>query len=422
MSIIHKIVDWIKRILGRGKPLICGDRVLWIIIAMLSIISILLVFSSTAKMAYDVTESRSSLKFLGTQLFYLGVSLLAVLILHRYDTDKYQRFSWAIWIICAVATLATYFVGSTANGAARWLPLGPIHIQPSEFLKIALIIHLSAMLTSTKGKIRDLNLFPRISKAERKQNPKIFANGTVRILMPILVSVAVILSAHTSSAILAFLISIFILFLAGVKKREIAKLLAIAALAGGLYYLMGMGRSDTAGGRLETWYATWTTDRKPIRIDYVSDTERSMVAIQNGGLFGQGAGQSAMRVEMIHPESDYAFAFFVEEYGLILSMLLLLLYMWIFFRAMWIYERCRDPFRELLVVSLATLILLQALLHVMVSINFLPETGQTLPLVSRGGSALFCTYMSLMLMLSVSAHSGEGEKPKSAPRKPETQQ
>ncbi|MFI3317117.1 MAG: FtsW/RodA/SpoVE family cell cycle protein, partial [Rikenellaceae bacterium] len=117
-------------------------------------------------------------------------------------------------------------------------------------------------------------------------------------------------------------------------------------------------------------------------------------------------------VEMIHPESDYAFAFFVEEYGLILSILMLLLYLWVFFRAMWIYERCRDPFRELLVLSLASLILVQALLHVMVAVNFLPETGQILPLVSRGGSALFCTYMAFMLMLSISVKNEEQPKTK----------
>ncbi len=388
-----------------------GDKVLWIIIAMLSIISVLLVFSSTAKMAYDVTESKSSLGYLITQLSYLFISLIVLFALHRISVNMYGRFTWPIWIICTLATFAARFVGSTTNGAARWLPLGPIHIQPSEFLKVAIVLHLSAMLTREGLNPKNLKMLPSLKKGSKAKNKRFIHESLIPIVIPIFASVAVILSAHTSSAILVFIISMLVLYLAGVKRMEIAKLIMIAVAAAAIYSFMGMGRSNTAGGRVETWIETWTSDRTEVRVDYISDTERSMVAIQNGGILGKGAGQSAMRVEMIHPESDYAFAFFVEEYGLILSLMLLLLYIWIFFRAMWIYERCRDPFRELLVLSLSTLILVQALLHVMVSVNFLPETGQTLPLISRGGSALFCTYMVFMLMLSISAKY-EG-KPKS---------
>ncbi len=393
-----------------------GDKVLWVIIVMLSIISVLLVFSSTAKMAYDITESGSPLKFLATQLGYLAVSLLCVVILHRFSAKMYGQFSWWIWGICIALTVAAYFAGSMTNGAARWLPLGFISIQPSEFLKVATVLHLSAMLSRPGIQNKNLTLFPTLNKKDKVKNTKILKEATLPIMMPILASMAVIVSAHTSSAILIFIVSIFILYMAGIKKIEIAKFIALIILVGGAFYLLGMGRSDTAGGRLTTWATTLTTNRQDVRIEDVTDTERSMVAIQYGGLLGKGAGQSAMRVEMIHPESDYAFAFFVEEYGIILSLLLLLLYAWIFFRAMWIFERCRDPFRELLVLSLALLILVQALIHVMVSVNLFPETGQILPLVSRGGSALFSTYMAFMLMLSISAKNEQTPKPKSAPR------
>ncbi len=402
--------------------LIYGDKVLWVIIAILSIISVLLVFSSTAKMAYDVTESTSPLRFLVMQLVYLLGSLFIMFIMHRFSVNIYRKATWWIWGVCAGLTLLTHFVGGTTNGAARWLPLGPIRIQPSEFLKVATVLHLSAMLTMDSIQVKTLKLFPSRNSKEKAKNSVIWRTGVLKIVMPIFVSVGVILTAHTSSAVMIFLVSLLVLFIAGVSWREIGKVLLLAAAVGGLYMMMGLGRSGTAGGRVETWIATWFTDRTQIKVDYISDTERSMVAMQNGGLLGEGAGQSAMRVEMIHPESDYAFAFFVEEYGLILSVLLLLLYIWVFFRAMWIYERCRDPFKELLVLSLASLILVQALLHVMVAVNFLPETGQILPLVSRGGSALFCTYMAFMLMLSISAKCENTEKVKKATRRSVSQQ
>ena len=158
---------------------------------------------------------------------------------------------------------------------------------------------------------------------------------------------------------------------------------------------LNLGRSETAEGRVSTWIHLWTRSQTDKPIEHLTDTERSMIAIYNGGIFGEGAGQSAMRVEMIHPESDYAYAFFVEEYGIVLAVALLMLYLWIFFRGIEIFRRCGTAFPGLLVLGLALLITCQALLHIMVTVNLIPETGQTLPLISRGGSStLFTTIAS----------------------------
>ncbi len=393
--------------LNLKRAFIFGDRVMWVIVVILSIVSVLLVFSSTVKMAYDVSSASSPFRPLITQVVYLLISLVAMAVMQHVNIKRYADRTWWILIGCIVLTIMAYFSGTTTNGAARWIPLGPIHIQPSEALKVAIVLHLSAMLSANPKRVKSLRLLPSLKKGSKTVNRRAFNEGILPITIPICVSTVAILMAHTSSGIMLFAVSLVVLYIAGVKKFEILKLVIAATLLGALFSLFGLGRSGTAGGRVETWVESWTTDRTQIRVDDISDTERSMVAIQNGGLVGVGAGQSSMRVEMIHPESDYAFAFFVEEYGLILSMLLLLLYLWIFFRAMWIFERCKDPFRELLVLSLAALILTQALLHIMVSVNFAPETGQILPLVSRGGSALFCTYMAFMLMLSISARCEE---------------
>ena len=164
---------------------------------------------------------------------------------------------------------------------------------------------------------------------------------------------------------------------------------------------------ETAGGRVSTWIDLWTSSQTEKPIDRLTDTERSMIAIHNGGLLGEGAGQSAMRVEMIHPESDYAYAFFVEEYGIILAGILLMLYLWIFFRAREIFVRCGTAFPGLLVLGLALMITCQALLHVMVTVNLMPETGQTLPLISRGGSSVLFTVIALGMILSVSRQNDE---------------
>ena len=153
---------------------------------------------------------------------------------------------------------------------------------------------------------------------------------------------------------------------------------------------------------MSAWIEEWTTDGKCSSMSEMSDTQRAMVAIHNGGLFGEGAGQSTSRVVVIHPESDYAYAFFVSEYGLIIALLLMLLYLWVFFRSMEICKKCKTAFPALMTMGLGLLITCQALLHIFVQVNIIPETGQTLPLISRGGTSLLFTTLAFGMIISVS--------------------
>jgi cell division protein FtsW len=193
-----------------------------------------------------------------------------------------------------------------------------------------------------------------------------------------------------------------------VQWTEIWRLIMWAILGVSMVFMLGIGRGDTAGGRISTWIELWTTSRMEVAAEDLTDTERSMIAIHNGGILGRGAGHSTVRVEMTHPESDYAFAFFVEEYGIGLAMILVALYVWVFFRAIEIFEKCPKRFPAMLALGLALLITGQALAHIMVTVNIFPETGQTLPLISRGGSSLIFTCIALGMILSVSRQTEEG--------------
>ena len=228
------------------------------------------------------------------------------------------------------------------------------------------------------------------------------------MFLPIIIACLVIFPAHTSSAVLVFGMSLVMLYIGRVRWVELFRILKWALVGVAFVFVLGLGRSHTAGGRVSTWIEVWTTDRTEVDVDELSDTERSMIAIHNGGIMGRGAGQSAVRVEMTHPESDYAFAFFVEEYGLGLSIILIALYVWIFFRAIEIFERCPKKFPAMLSLGVALLITMQALLHLMVTVNIIPETGQTLPLISRGGSSMLFTSIGLGIILSVSRQNAEG--------------
>lgn len=392
------------------RRLFSGDRVLWIIIGVLSVISVLVVYSSTAKMAYDAHTVRSTSHFLQQQVMILAMSLGIMLFVHKIDCRIYFYLTRPAYFLSLLLTVAVYFIGATTNGAARWIPLGPFQFQPSEALKVATVLFLAQQLAGRQSKIDRIRIVPSLRFWTWRSSPeqrRIWREGTWPILMPMIASCLVIFPAHTSSAVLVFAASWVMMLIGRVRIRELLKLLGLAAAGVVLIMALNLGRSETAEGRVSTWIHLWTQSQRDKPVENLSDTERSMIAIHNGGLLGEGAGQSAMRVEMIHPESDYAYAFFVEEYGLVLAVVLLMLYLWIFFRAIEIFRRCGTAFPGLLVLGLALLITCQALLHIMVTVNLIPETGQTLPLISRGGSSVLFTSVALGMILGVSRQNDE---------------
>jgi len=393
-----------------------GDKVLWITALVLAIISVLVVYSSTAKMAYAVSTLRTSAHFLRDQLLILVLSMAAMMFVYRINSRVYNYFAPWIYGLFLLLTVAVYFIGHTTNGAARWIPLFGFNLQPSEGLKAATILFLARQLACRQNGIEKLRIVPSLNPFDWKlpAQRKIWREGTRPILLPMVASCIVIFPAHTSSAVLVFASSLVMMLIGRIRMSELLKIVGLAAAGVFLIMTLNLGRSETAGGRVGTWIELWTQDRTKVPVEHLTDTERSMIAIHNGGIVGQGAGQSAMRVEMTHPESDYAYAFFVEEYGIILAIVLLMLYLWIFFRAILIFGRCGTAFPGLLVLGLALLITCQALLHIMVTINLIPETGQTLPLISRGGSSTLFTAVSLGMILSVSRQNEEQshDKPK----------
>ncbi len=380
-----------------------GDRALWIVVAILAITSVLVVYSSTAKMAYDSDAIRTTSSFLRAQIVLLVLAAIAILITHRINMRFVRFFSIPFYVLALLATFAVYFVGSSTNGASRWVMVAGFQFQPSEMLKVATLLMVARGLDLHKYVMSKVLLIPATFNPLKWHHSK----GVWSIIVPIVAACGVILPAHTSSAALLFLISFVMLIVGRVPARELKRLVIVIAAIGVIYSIGGAGRSATAGGRVSTWFEIIFTNRSEVSAEDLYDTERAMIAINSGGISGVGAGQSAMRVEMIHPESDYAYAFFIEEYGLILGIILLMSYIWILYRTVIIVEGSRSLYATYVAVACALLITFQALAHVMVATNLMPETGQTLPLVSRGGSSLLFTAVALGLILSVSRQNEE---------------
>ncbi len=394
-----------------GFSLFAGDKVLWVIVAALVIISILVVYSSTAKMGYNPREVRSTADYLRQHLIILlAMCVPIVLIVHRINCRVFNRLSGIAYFVSLALTLSVRFLGFTTNGAARWIPIFGFQFQPSEALKVATIMFLARQLASRQSVMDRLRIVPGINPWRWFTDPEqrhIWKSGTLPILAPMLAACIVIFPAHTSSAVLVFGVSLVMMFIGRVRMSELAKIVGLAVAAVGIIGLLGLGRADTAGGRVSTWVNLWTHSQAEKSVHDLTDTECAMIAIHEGGLIGKGAGRSAVRVEMTHPESDYIYAFFVEEYGLIMALAVLLLYLWIFFRGIEIFKRCETAFPGLLVLGLVLLITCQALLHIMVTVNLIPETGQNLPLISRGGSSMLFIAIAIGMIQSVSRQNDE---------------
>ncbi len=406
--LIAQFINWVRQLFSHK---ISGDKILWIIIATMYIISILVVYSSTAKMAYDINNPVGTHGFLLNQITWLLLAMVMVFIVSLVNSIVFFKLSlWVYWI-GIILTFLALVVGQKTNGAERWLyiPGTGFGFQPSEIIKVGIVMYIAKVLAKRQDNISETKLLPSLMfwKWGSPENRAILKDGFLHIIVPIILATGIILPAHTSSALIVGATSFIMLIVGRVNRFELGKIVLFAALAYVIYSSTGLGRSNTASSRMDTWYETLTTDRHDVPVDKLSDTERSMVAINFGGLFGQGAGKSAMRVEIMHPESDYAYAFFVEEYGLIMGLVLLILYLWIFFRSIDIYRSGCPPFSGLLIIGIALVITTQALLHIMVSINFAPETGQPLPIISRGGSSLVITSIAIGMILSVSRQREE---------------
>lgn len=393
-----------------GFKLLRGDKVLWVILAALAIISILVVYSSSAKMGFSISDTRSVTDLLRGQLIIVGICAVTLILFHYVRCRFYGRIAWLNYWVWWVMTFAAYFFGDAVNDANRWI----FGIQPNEGLKIATVIVLARQLAARQSIIGNLRLLPTLNPKKlfkEQANKRMLREHTIPIMLPVAASCLVILPAHTSAAIIVFVISLIMMYVGRVRRAELLKVIMVvgvfAVVGLGMLSLLRAGRTDTAGGRVSVWKQTLLESRMDVEARQLTDTERSMIAIHQGGLFGKGAGQSSVRVELTHPECDYTFAFFVEEYGLFMALIVMSFYLWIVVRGITIFKQCETAFPGLMVLGLVMVVTLQAMMHIMVSVNFFPETGQTLPFISRGGSSMFFATVAMAIVLGVSRQNEE---------------
>lgn len=398
-----------------SRKIFGGDRVLWIIILMLAILSLLVVFSSTASLAYMKAGGDTSY-YLMSQLRAMVFSFALIFIVHRVRYQTYAKYARIIFIGALIMMLLTFFIGVNLNDASRWLqiPKTNLTVQPSDFLKVALILILAKELAKRQATINKTPLIPKIrifgpklTQKQKRINRDIFFENTLPLLLPIVLTCGTIFLSNLSTAGITFCTCLFMLYIGRVKKWEIFRLVKIVVLSMifvlGIMYAGDIGRSRTWVNRLTGFVGIEQVESKSDNLQ----VEQAKIAIASGGLFGKGPGMSTQRANLPHSYSDFAYAFIAEEYGLVGAILVLALYLWLFFRTIIIFQKCERAFPSLLVLGLGVMIVLQAILNMLVSVNLMPVTGQTLPLVSMGGSSLLFTSGALGMILGVSRQMQE---------------
>ncbi|MCC5930038.1 MAG: cell division protein FtsW [Cyclobacteriaceae bacterium] len=352
-----------------------GDPILWAIVFLLSVISVLVVYSSTETLAYKSMRGNTE-HYLFRHGFLILLSLIAMWLAHRVDYRYYSRISTlALWVSVPLL-MYTWLFGTRLNEASRWLtiPLIDTSFQPSDLAKLALITHLAAMLSKRQQNINDIK------------------ETLIPVLMWTGVICGLIAMSNVSTAVLLFSTSMIVLFIGRVPVHYLFMLMLVGLLAGGVAFKIGE-RGDTVINRVKDFV-------NPQEIPY--QAKQSYIAIAKGGITGKGPGNSDQKDFLPHPYSDFIFSIIVEEYGVIGGTFTILLYLALLYRSMLAASKSENAFGGLLAAGLSVALVIQAMINVCVSVGLLPITGLPLPLISMGGTSLLFTGLAVGIIISVS--------------------
>lgn len=355
-----------------------GDRWIWIIIILLSLLSVLAVYSSTGTLAYKRGVGSESLVIKHFLFIVVGFALIyfAHLINYRY----YAGISKVLMIITIPLLMYTLVFGSHVNDASRWvaIPGTGLTFQTSDMAKLALITFLARMLTKKQENIKDVK----------------------KAFLPIMGSVCLVFIligiANLSTALMLFGVSILILIIGRISFKQIAMV-----CCGGIILLLLL---VFFGPRRETYKSRYKSFMHPEmqNSDKTFQEDQAKIAIANGGFFGKGPGNSTQRNFLPHPYSDFIYAIIVEEYGMLGGIAVVILYLVLMFRIIKIVTQAPKAFGALLAAGLGFSLTIQALANMAVAVNLFPVTGVPLPLVSMGGTSILFTSIAFGIILSVS--------------------
>lgn len=360
-----------------------GDKVIWSVVLILSVFSILAVYSSTGTLAYKKQGGNTEYYML-KHLIILVFGFVLMYVTHLIKFNYYSRISQIAIVIAGLLLLGTLAMGTNYNEASRWLTLPVINLtfQSSDLAKLALIMYVARLISKKQEQIKD------------------FKAGFIPILLPIIIICGLIFPANLSTAAMLFITCLVLMFIGRVNLRYMISMagIFIAAMA----ILVVLIYNSPGQGRLGTWHNRIDNFFNGDEGEEQYQVEQAKIAIATGGVFGKMPGNSTQRNFLPHPYSDFIFAIIVEEYGLIGASVLVLLYLILLFRATRIVVKSPGNFGAFMAIGLSFSLVFQAMVNMAVAVHILPVTGQPLPFVSMGGTSIWFTSIAIGILLSIS--------------------
>ena len=359
-----------------------GDRIIWAVIFMLTLFSILAVYSSTRSLAFTKGNG-NTVYFLIKHVSILVVGFIIVYITHLIPYKYYSRLSQLLLLISIPLLILTLFLGASYNDGLRWIKVPGIGLtfQTSDLAKLALIMYVARMLSIKQNNIKD------------------FKSAFLPVFSPVVIICLLIVPANFSTAAILMFTSIILMFIGRLSLRYLALSGIVGAVFIALFIVISL--SVDYSGRIETWKNRIESFASGESEDNYQ-AEQAKIAIAKGGLIRMGAGKSTQSNFLPQAYADFIYAIIIEEYGFAGGVLVMFLYLFLLFRSGIIVKRCNRTFPAFLAIGLTLMIVIQALFNMAVAVNLLPVTGQTLPLISMGGTSLLFTSIALGIILSIS--------------------
>ena len=369
-----------------------GDRIIWAIAALLAIFSFLPVYSAASNLAYIGSGSNTFSYFIKHFVhLFLGFSIIYGV--HKIPYRYFRGLSMVMIPVVLILLIITMLQGATIGGAnaSRWIrvPIVGFTFQPSTLAALVLMVYVARYLSKVKDEI--------IS----------FRESVLPLWLPVFIVLALILPANFSTAALIFLMVILLTYVGGYPLKYLSIIIGSGVVVLALFVLTAKAFPDLMPNRVDTWSSRISSfiDSEVTQEDY--QIEKAKIAIATGGLQGLGPGKSIQKNFLPQSSSDFIFAIIIEEYGLIGGILLLILYLWLLFRIVIVAQKSDSVFGKLLAIGVGIPVIFQALVNMGVAVQLFPVTGQTLPLISSGGTSIWVTCLALGVVLSVSAKRDE---------------
>jgi cell division protein FtsW len=387
-----------ERLLQKTK----GDKVIWALVVLLTLVSLLAVYSATGSLAYKFYKGNTEVYLFKQVGFILG-GLLVIYVAHLINYTFYSKAARIVYLVSIPLLIYTLFFGVTMNEGSRWirLPLINMTVQTSDLAKLALFMYLARLLSKRQDMIKE------------------FKKGYLMVIWPVAVTCLLIAPANLSTALLLGACCLLLLFIGRASTKHLLITVGLAFIPITMLIAAAVVKHQqeetdepitvvkkeegTLTRRVDTWisrvesfiYGSTDVDTDEYQVN------QAKIAVSKGGLLGVGPGNSTTRDFLPQAYNDFIYAIIIEEYGLLGGGFIVFVYLVFLYRCIRIFKRCPFAFGAFLALGLSFTLVIQALANMAVTVNLFPVTGVTLPLVSMGGSSFIFTCLAIGIILSV---------------------